>query len=226
MTQRFRPIVQPRVSRRVAEQLKQAITSGRLSAGEKLPSEINLANEFRVSRTAIHEALRLLEDSGFIVIRPSGKGGSYVNDLNWEPSLKAFRNLFISGKISSAEIEHVRCIIESEAVRLAAQKMTSGYEKLQADHRRDEQDPAVTPSDEIRFRKAASPIVTEMSGNRLLDVLIRTLTALVEIANEHETLHAKTSGLPEADLADGHKSIPEAVTTGDGEWPPLLRGNM
>jgi DNA-binding GntR family transcriptional regulator len=75
----FKPIKQSRVSDEVAEQLKQSIIAGHFKEGDKLPSERDLANEFQVSRVAIHEALRSLESSGFIVTRQGPTGGSYVS---------------------------------------------------------------------------------------------------------------------------------------------------
>jgi DNA-binding FadR family transcriptional regulator len=64
---RFRPIKQLRVSGEVCEQLKQSILSGHFKAGDKLPSERDLAEEFRVSRVAIREALRALGNSGLLL---------------------------------------------------------------------------------------------------------------------------------------------------------------
>ena len=56
----FKPIKQSRVSGEVAEQLKQSILLGQFEAGDKLPSERDLSNQFQVSRIAIREALRFL----------------------------------------------------------------------------------------------------------------------------------------------------------------------
>ncbi len=55
---RFRPIRPSRVSEEVTEQLKQSILLGDFKAGDKLPPERSLAEEFQVSRVAVREALR------------------------------------------------------------------------------------------------------------------------------------------------------------------------
>jgi GntR family transcriptional repressor for pyruvate dehydrogenase complex len=50
---KFKPIRQFRVSEEVTEQLKQSILLGGFKAGDKLPSERDLAEQFQVSRVAI-----------------------------------------------------------------------------------------------------------------------------------------------------------------------------
>lgn len=55
---------------RVAERLRQAITSGRLKAGEHL-RERELCEQLGVSRTSIRESLRLLESEGLITSIPN-----------------------------------------------------------------------------------------------------------------------------------------------------------
>jgi GntR family transcriptional repressor for pyruvate dehydrogenase complex len=72
---RFKPVRQPRVSEEVAKQLKQSILLGHFNSGNKLPAERDLAEEFRVSRVTIREALRKLQDSGFIATRQGATGG-------------------------------------------------------------------------------------------------------------------------------------------------------
>ena len=54
----FRPIRQLRVSEEIISQLKQSILLGHFKPGDKLPAERDLADEFRVSRVAIREALK------------------------------------------------------------------------------------------------------------------------------------------------------------------------
>jgi GntR family transcriptional regulator len=59
-----------------AEQLRSSILDGRRSAGERLPSEPDLAREFGVSRATLRDALRALEDEG--LVRRVHGSGTYV----------------------------------------------------------------------------------------------------------------------------------------------------
>ena len=72
---RFKPIKQFRVSREVCEQLKESILLGQFKTGDRLPSERDLVEEFQVSRMAIREALRSLENLGLIATRQGVGGG-------------------------------------------------------------------------------------------------------------------------------------------------------
>ena len=50
----------------VEENLRDAIVGGRYEVGSQLPSETELAEQFKVSRFTIREALRMLSASGMI----------------------------------------------------------------------------------------------------------------------------------------------------------------
>ena len=57
----FRPAVRRRIHEDIAEQLRDAILDGRFPAGSKLPPERELAIEFKVNRTSIRDAIKVLE---------------------------------------------------------------------------------------------------------------------------------------------------------------------
>ena len=73
----------PRVSKRgglylqVADYLRGRIETGKLSPGDQLPPETELAQSFHVSRHTIREALRYLKARAYIESR---QGGSIVRD--------------------------------------------------------------------------------------------------------------------------------------------------
>jgi GntR family transcriptional regulator, transcriptional repressor for pyruvate dehydrogenase complex len=62
----------------VVEQLREAIYSGRIRTGERLPGERRLCEELGVGRPTLREALRSLEAVGLIEVRPGRGGGSYA----------------------------------------------------------------------------------------------------------------------------------------------------
>ena len=55
-------------SRRIADDLRTAIESGQLTAGQKLPSERELATRYGTARNTAREAFRLLEAAGLVDI--------------------------------------------------------------------------------------------------------------------------------------------------------------
>ncbi|QIE56717.1 FadR family transcriptional regulator [Pikeienuella piscinae] len=50
----------------VAEAIERNIVTGRLKAGDRLPSEMELAKQFGVHRSTVREGIRLLEQSGLV----------------------------------------------------------------------------------------------------------------------------------------------------------------
>src|SRR6266852_4889305 len=65
----FRAPARRRLHEDVAEQLRDAILDGRFRAGTKLPPERELAAEFRVNRTSVREAIKVLEGLRLVSVR-------------------------------------------------------------------------------------------------------------------------------------------------------------
>ncbi len=72
-------IRQPRVAEIVASRLRDDILSGRLKAGDMLPSQESLFQEFGVSPPAVREAVHSLESDGLISVRRGNVGGAVVH---------------------------------------------------------------------------------------------------------------------------------------------------
>ncbi|MGH8792775.1 MAG: FadR/GntR family transcriptional regulator [Stackebrandtia sp.] len=78
----FQAVERSCVSDQVFRQLRDAILTGRLAAGEALPSERELAESFGVNRHAVREAVRRLEQSNLVAV---AQGGS-TKVLDWRVS--------------------------------------------------------------------------------------------------------------------------------------------
>ena len=209
---RFEPIRQFRVSEEVTDRIKQAILLGEFKAGDKLPSERDLAKQFQVSRVAIREALRKLEHSGFIVTRQGATGGTYVTDLTFEYLTDAFLDLFLSDKIGIPELYQVRLFLEPEIARLAALAITPGYTQRLKEALQIEELPATSLREDIGMTTAVHYILAEMCGNRFFEAILRSSMKLthrvIEVVNpDPYTLHPR--GV--------HRPIVEAVLSGDSE---------
>ncbi|MUV36969.1 Exu regulon transcriptional regulator [Lentibacillus sp. JNUCC-1] len=70
---------------RIHKKIAGLIKAGEFEVGDKLPSEINLAKQLKVSRTALRDALQLLEFDGYVERRHGV--GTYV--LSNTPTLQA-----------------------------------------------------------------------------------------------------------------------------------------
>src|SRR3954452_19874439 len=103
--------------------LKELISSGQFSAGARLPTERELTQRFGVSRSSLREAMRALALVG--VLEPRVGDGTYVTTL--EPELLLTGVGFVSDRADGAsliELHRIRRLLEPEATRLAAPRLT------------------------------------------------------------------------------------------------------
>ncbi len=121
MFEKVKPI---RVYEVVAEQIQDAILSGKFKPGERLLSERNLTKEFDISRRTLREALRVLEHKGLIEIKTGMKGGAVVRQLNTEQMSESLAMLIRSGKASLPNLTEFRWDLEGVVASRAASKAT------------------------------------------------------------------------------------------------------
>jgi DNA-binding transcriptional regulator YhcF (GntR family) len=120
MTSQFTPVTSgARLSDQVAQQLTAQIHAGRLEAGEKLPTEARLVEQFQVSRTVLREAVSRLKSLGLVDSRQGS--GVYVSasppyaPLNFDARHSESREAVV-------QMAEVRRALEAEAAGLAAQR--------------------------------------------------------------------------------------------------------
>jgi GntR family transcriptional repressor for pyruvate dehydrogenase complex len=117
----FEPIERKKVYELVAERLVQEISDRRLTPGDELPRERQLAEAYRVGRSSVREALRMLESRGLIAAPGGGRlvVADYTNPLNQSLAL-----LLRMHDGDLRELFEVRRILEVESAGLAALRRT------------------------------------------------------------------------------------------------------
>ena len=121
----FRPERVRRPREQVEHQIRNAILSGEFKAGDRLPSEAELAKAFGVSRSTVREALHALKTSGLITTTPGATGGSFVEGVDHHSLAERFgealANVVQLGTLSYEEVADVRRLLEIPSARLAAE---------------------------------------------------------------------------------------------------------
>ena len=74
----------PDLSARIAKSIRDAIVSGDLPVDERLPSEAELSEQFKVSRSTVREALKRLAAQSLIRTQRGATGGAFVKRLTFE----------------------------------------------------------------------------------------------------------------------------------------------
>jgi GntR family transcriptional regulator, transcriptional repressor for pyruvate dehydrogenase complex len=116
----FQPAGGGRRSDHVVREIRKAIVRRELRAGEKLPPEQDLARQFGVSRSALREALRSLELSGYLTVRRGYGGGTFVSKPLEEEFTTVPRPTVPTLSVTAPQLLDVRLAVEPPAARLAA----------------------------------------------------------------------------------------------------------
>ena len=116
----IKPLKPRNLSDDISDQLLFLMKSGDLRPGDKLPPERELAEDLRVSRTAVREALCALESPGYIESRVGE--GTFVSDLTLKGLTMPFSHMLSRDEQVIEDIIEVRLILERRNASLAAQR--------------------------------------------------------------------------------------------------------
>jgi DNA-binding FadR family transcriptional regulator len=174
-----------RLHRDMMSVLTAEIVSGTRAAGEMLPREADLAEQFDVSRGVARECIRAMEERGLISVK-HGKGATVNEADTWDmldsDVLAAMLDTQQGSEILSEYLE-CRRILEVEAAALAAQRASKvRLERLHsalADMEETVSGPN-TRASEDRFHEADLAFHQELigaTGNRALGSLVETIHA-------------------------------------------------
>lgn len=105
-----------KLRQQIANAIAVSIRDGRWATGKRLPSERDLAEDYKVSRPTIREAMIILEARGLVAARHGA--GVYVTDAP-RPEVSAPEL-----EVSAFELVEARWLIEGDACALAAAVMT------------------------------------------------------------------------------------------------------
>jgi DNA-binding FadR family transcriptional regulator len=208
-----------RKHRDVMRMLIADIVSGVRPAGEMLPREVDLAEEFKVSRGVARETIRAMEERGLIAVK-HGKGATINDAADWDvfdPDVLAATLDSERGSDVLAEYLECRRILEVEAAGLAADRahkrdvanLAAAYERMEHAASRPPGQAA-----EERFHEADIAFhqaLIAATGNRALGGLVERIHSALLLARFPLARpdYREEIALPE------HRRILEAVSNQD-----------
>jgi DNA-binding FadR family transcriptional regulator len=205
----FRSIRSRNLFEETVARLSQAIKVGVVPVGERFPTERELTERLEVSRVTVREALRALEQAGFIEIRRGRQGGAYVLRSELSESRTNTRKVLREMGPELDDAMDYRRAIEPTIVELAAQRRDET--QLAYAYALFEQSRQVPPASfrgaDSRFHLALAP----MAGSPSLlaaaaDVQLRLGELLVAMPILGESIRHSH---------DQHEKILEAITVHD-----------
>lgn len=189
--------------------LREFLGSGALPDGDRLPPERALADELQVGRRSLRRALSVLEEEGQIS-RHQGRG-TFVRALSAVPAHGIDRILEHTNPL---EVIEVRLSIEPVMARLAALRASRcDIDKLArlAEETAQAEDPVVYEKADAAFHRR----VAEASRNALFLSLYDTLSASRDDASWRRLGENAHCYKRQADYAEYHRDIAEAIATRD-----------
>jgi len=171
----------PRAFEEVAQQIRARIASGELKAGDKLPPERDMAEQFQVGRNAIREALRMLEMAGALRLEKGRSGGAYIRPANASRMTLAMQDLMDYGSIELDELTESRIAILELITRYACERgRDEDFDAIE--HNIDETE-RVTQAGQLDRRAELAAdfytVVARATHNRVLVLLVTSLSQIL-----------------------------------------------
>jgi GntR family transcriptional repressor for pyruvate dehydrogenase complex len=201
----LKPIKRVRLYENAVEQIRSLILRNRYKPGDRLPPERGLAEQLRISRPSLREALRILSVMGLIEIKVGD--GIYVEEISFLPYIESV-NLSIGSRLqmerdSFIKLWQVRKILEVGMVDLSPGQITAPFlESLwhsikEMEKNIDDQDAFISSG--IRFHR----LIADARQNEILILIWDTLANLIR--RSHDKIY-RIARSPKRSL-QAHKKI-------------------
>lgn len=214
----WRTIPRAKTYELVVDRIEAQIMSGSLRVGDRLPAERELASMLEVSRSAVREAIRVLQARG-VLTSTVGNGPDSGTLITGSSSDALNRLLRLHVALTNFPIDQVveaRVMLERWSVRLAAANASApdlaGLRKLLSEMDEEGISRATFNDLDTAFHVA----IADASGNRL----VADLTGAVREAVRHSLLAAFSETAEWETLRDGfraeHRTVYDCIASGDG----------
>jgi GntR family transcriptional regulator, transcriptional repressor for pyruvate dehydrogenase complex len=204
-----------RINESVADQIRQAIFSGLIATGHKLPPEREMAEHFQTSRVALREALRALEKEGLITIKRGAGGGAFIADF--DNALRALADSLNTvaklGSAKSANLSEMRSILEPEITRLATLRATpedvSAIEAVVIAQEQELEGGELSRKLDMDFHRC----VAEAAHNPIMSIVVNAINRSIT----DSILRSKRTEEMRKRVVTYHRNIFEAVRSGNAD---------
>lgn len=196
----------PKASDVLANIIKVRVLSEGLKAGERLPSEAELIEQYNFSRGTVREALRMLESDGIVRIRRGPRGGIEVASPDVHHVTRSLAVLLAFDGTPVSDLVKFRLIVEPAAAASAAQNATQKQ-------RDDLVAAAARPNgDTVPHSVAFHRLMGQATNNAFMSTILTAVYQVLEWQTDTQTL----SDTEQSETVNAHVSIAAAILAGDG----------
>jgi GntR family transcriptional repressor for pyruvate dehydrogenase complex len=208
----FTPISRSRASGEIVTQIERAIFDGVYAAGERLRSERELAEQFRVSRITVRDALRVLEARGLIRVKVGASGGAFVTATNLDQVVGSISTMVKLQRMTLSELAEARTIVETAAAERAATRADAEAIARLAQMVERSRDVVRDGLPHTEVSMDFHVAVAEASGNELLSATVRAYRDLLM-----QTLHDMRDPSSARVTQKWHEDILDAIRAHDAD---------
>ena len=210
----LKPVEKKKAYEDIVQQIRTLIEEGKLKRNDHLPSERDLSETFRVSRTTVREAIRTLESMKLLQSRQGD--GTYVLASSEESLIHPLAVALFNEKDDIRDIFYIRKIIEPHVAELAAENATP-QEIEEMERILQQQEESIGHGENIiETDSAFHNLMVKATTNRVMERLIAALIGLLKQSRqkyltEDENYERATRSL------EGHQRVLSAIKKGDGD---------
>jgi DNA-binding FadR family transcriptional regulator len=202
------------LSDRVAQYLIEHIRTHGLASGERLPSEMRVSAELKISRGIVREAYRSLRSAGILEI--SNGRSPRVGELRSASFAPPLAHALATLQASAEQALDLRAAIEVRAAELAAAtRSEADIEALACAVRgmkRDRRDVDLFVGHDVRFHE----LLGAATGNALFAIIATALGAVMAVS-VRVGLESRSSQAQVLRVVESHQEIVDAIAAGDRE---------
>ena len=197
--------------RQFAAEIERKIMEGEIKPGDALPSEAKLAESLGVNRSTVREAIRVLEQNGF-VRREAGKKKLFATIPNSDDISQRLKMAMVLDQVTFEELWEAMYALEPAAAEVASRRRTDAnleaLERNLADTREALEDSTRLTELDIKFHL----LVARATANRAIEAARMPIGELF-----YPPFLAVMSRLNAAErLLFAHEKIVEAIRNGNG----------
>ncbi len=208
------PIRRAGAAEQIASQIRQAIRSGRLVSGQRLPPEHDLAEDYKVSRATVREAMKILSAAQLVKASRGAAGGTFVvmpeRDAVAESLGETIELWFQAGDTSAADVDEARLWIERGCMRVAAESRTEDDLRAIADALEASRELSIDTDEFLAFDLEFHVAISRAAHNAVLEL---AMTAIHLARPRTNTLLIEA--LQRAPVIEQHEVILAALRAGD-----------
>ena len=210
----LKPVEKKKAYEDIVQQIRTLIEEGKLKRNDHLPSERDLSETFRVSRTTVREAIRTLESMKLLQSRQGD--GTYVLASSEESLIHPLAVALFNEKDDIRDIFYIRKIIEPHVAELAAENATP-QEIEEMERILQQQEESIGHGENIiETDSAFHNLMVKATTNRVMERLIVVLIDLLKQSREKYLMEDENYERAIRSL-EGHQRVLSAVKKGDGD---------